>query len=486
MAAMWAMQTMCRLCMAGDNKLKETIVPNNISIKEEKFPEMVSIYSIPRQQNISVAIVQIIKQTIPKLHLADNLLPKLVCTACLRKLMDLYKFQEKCLQSEQKYKKLLTEESQKDPLDKSEFLSNMKEIDEIVVKMDLDEKLLNDSNLKDSEIDDIISIISDIKDEDIQTCSDISVDFVWTDSNSESSDSDWATDDKKNKSKAKTKIATKINKKDDKTKQTECLEISSETITEQQFPCEFCKKLYKTKDTLRKHHRLHHGTGKDKRVTCNICKKELKPYSFKEHMQLHSGKMNNRKPYLCSECGKSFSSSSTLRQHLLRHKADRQYHCSYCPRKFPCKSDLLSHSQIHQAKPKSHICDVCGSGFSKPYLLKKHKMYHNNERPFTCEYCGKSFFTAEKLRRHTRTHTGEKPYRCSYCEKAYCQSNELMKHLRLHLGENVYQCELCPLRLPNVKILREHFASHKDDDDETRERNLLALKSLEMKGIYSK
>lgn len=199
MAAMWAMQTMCRLCMAGDNKLKETIVPNNISIKEEKFPEMVSIYSIPRTQNISVAIVQIIKQTIPKLHVADNLLPKLVCTACLRKLMDLYKFQEKCLQSEQKYKKLLSEESQKDPLDKGEFLSNMKEIDEIVVKMDLDEKLLNDSNLKDSEIDDIISIISDIKDEDIQTCSDISVDFVWTDSNRESSDSDWATDDKKNK-----------------------------------------------------------------------------------------------------------------------------------------------------------------------------------------------------------------------------------------------------------------------------------------------
>lgn len=56
----------------------------------------------------------------------------------------------------------------------------------------------------------------------------------------------------------------------------------------------------------------------------------------------------------------------------------------------------------------------------------------------------------------------------------------------MHLGENVYQCELCPLRLPTVRTLREHFASHKSDDSETKERNLAALKALEMKGIFAK
>lgn len=97
-----------------------------------------------------------------------------------------------------------------------------------------------------------------------------------------------------------------------------------------------------------------------------------------------------------------------------------------------------------------------------------------------------SFITNEKLQRHTRIHTGEKPYKCKYCDQAYCQSNELIKHLRCHLGENVYQCELCPLRFPNVKILREHFSTHKNDDEETRARNLSALNAMEVKGVHFK
>lgn len=83
-----------------------------------------------------------------------------------------------------------------------------------------------------------------------------------------------------------------------------------------------------------------------------------------------------------------------------------------------------------------------------------------------------------------RIHTGEKPYKCNYCEKAYCQSNELTKHLRVHLGDNVYQCVLCPLRCPTVKSVREHFSTHKNDDEETKARNLAELNGLTLKGIY--
>lgn len=97
-----------------------------------------------------------------------------------------------------------------------------------------------------------------------------------------------------------------------------------------------------------------------------------------------------------------------------------------------------------------------------------------------------SFVTNEKLKRHTRIHTGEKPYKCNYCKNAYCQSSELIKHLRSHLGENVYQCEMCPLRFKTVKILRIHFSTHKNDDEETKARNINDLNALEMKGVFFK
>lgn len=61
-----------------------------------------------------------------------------------------------------------------------------------------------------------------------------------------------------------------------------------------------------------------------------------------------------------------------------------------------------------------------------------------------------------------------------------------MKHLKTHLGDNVYQCELCPQKLPTVKLLRSHFATHKNDDKVTKARNLAALNALDMKGMYFK
>lgn len=80
-----------------------------------------------------------------------------------------------------------------------------------------------------------------------------------------------------------------------------------------------------------------------------------------------------------------------------------------------------------------------------------------------------------------RTHTGEKPYKCKYCERAFAQSNDLIKHLRGHLGDNVYKCDLCPQGFRLQGDLRAHFYTHKNDDEETKTRNLQALKDEEQR-----
>ena len=52
----------------------------------------------------------------------------------------------------------------------------------------------------------------------------------------------------------------------------------------------------------------------------------------------------------------------------------------------------------------------------------------------------------------------------------------MIKHLRSHIGDCVYQCQMCPQAFRMAKELREHFAQHKNDDEETKLRNLKALK----------
>lgn len=168
-----AMQKMCRLCMSETAENKKV------------YSKMYSIYKVPSDQKVS--IVELIKQTL-RLHISDkDPLPKSICENCVLKLMDFYKFQELCLKVEQKYKKILIQEDQEDPLAKFDLPLDMKEIDEIVINMD--------DNLRDADFDDMSSI-SDIKDEDIKTCSEFSDDFVWSDSDSLSNDSDCINDKK--------------------------------------------------------------------------------------------------------------------------------------------------------------------------------------------------------------------------------------------------------------------------------------------------
>ena len=83
-----------------------------------------------------------------------------------------------------------------------------------------------------------------------------------------------------------------------------------------------------------------------------------------------------------------------------------------CPKAFARAHQLAVHAPVHTGE-KAHLCSECGNSFSSVSSLIDHrKRRHLDIRNKKCETCPKAFFTKQELEAHVRTHTGEKPFSC--------------------------------------------------------------------------
>ncbi|XP_044307654.1 zinc finger protein 460-like [Varanus komodoensis] len=65
-----------------------------------------------------------------------------------------------------------------------------------------------------------------------------------------------------------------------------------------------------------------------------------------------SDRASAEKPFLCPDCGKTFSVKSTVLRHQMLHWAQRPFKCSYCDKSYIQKSHLKRHEQMKHGCPR--------------------------------------------------------------------------------------------------------------------------------------
>ncbi|XP_069489837.1 zinc finger protein 2-like isoform X2 [Ambystoma mexicanum] len=108
---------------------------------------------------------------------------------------------------------------------------------------------------------------------------------------------------------------------------------------------------------------------------------------------------------------------------------------------------------------KPYMCTECGKSYRLKKEFNRHKETHALVKPYTCSDCGKNFFRKANLYKHYKTHSGEKPYTCSLCPKRFSRKDHLNRHTRIHTGERPFKCTECERSFPWLSDLNQHRRS---------------------------
>lgn len=102
---------------------------------------------------------------------------------------------------------------------------------------------------------------------------------------------------------------------------------------------------------------------------------------------------------------------------------------------FTDPSNLQRHIRSQHIGARSHACPECGKTFATSSGLKQHTHIHSSVKPFQCEVCLKAYTQFSNLCRHKRMHaTCRMQVKCHKCGQAFSTVTSLSKHKRFCEG----------------------------------------------------
>ncbi|XP_046571557.1 zinc finger protein 879-like [Haliotis rubra] len=229
------------------------------------------------------------------------------------------------------------------------------------------------------------------------------------------------------------------------------------------YACRICGKKFFQRRNLQ-NHSLTHST--DRPHECKLCTSTFKrPHHLANHMfcvherkqkikysdsnryyfpydgsdmrhanKNHVGDINgtDEKPFKCKLCDAQFIQCWSLSVHVNTvHLDKRPYLCSICGKTFKSNSALQTHSVIHmEARKVSAECNVCQK------MVKINAMYihmkSHEEKKFLCNFCGKRFSLKHQLSNHEKSHLGLKAHACELCDRRFTLPHQLRAHRKTH------------------------------------------------------
>ncbi|KAL0810303.1 hypothetical protein ABMA28_010462 [Loxostege sticticalis] len=247
--------------------------------------------------------------------------------------------------------------------------------------------------------------------------------------------------------------------------------------------CSLCGLIFASQGGLAKHIRCTHKIDSPKVAYCNICnegfhdKRLLKPHLLKVHLKVS---------YTCRYCKKVFKAKESYRRHvIIKHPSNnainvQKQQCEHCPETFNDEFELCKHINLVHGKTEGTVdidvktedadvknnyqCTKCPDIYPNFEQLKLHfEQNHHFSEETQCQMCGE-MVPGPELQKHIKSLHTEISVQCKYCEFETTNRASMTQHVLRHKNATTLHCEFpgCRYKSYYEGAMMKHKQKHRE------------------------